>query len=361
MTLDKSSTAKTPLMETLIKLFTEEPVKLERLIILMLKFTLTCVTFEVFYPSYDVIQNLMTVDFKFWPRSSEAVMYVLFFIVWWFVLWFFFAQTLLSATVRFLSRIFNPAKNLGEFLNVLEFFIPKAEGKKHVKYSIFYLLDFLESHQEEEGIDISDLRVDVYFEIYSIATMFIIVSPVIDLTEWQTALWWFIGLNLLFTYAYFHRFAGFINSSYYALMEDAQKLAYIEETRLALSNIPIINDQFKIEHKRRKIYLAFEHPEPLDDTLTIIPFYSKDSPAFREMAETSLRKMANSENEKKQKLFITNIPLQLSRGILQKANYSIIIAETELEMKQGLETYLKIYLQERNDKVLAQIGFRSDK
>lgn len=338
-------------MNTLIKLFTEEPHKLERLIILMLKFILTSVTFEVIYPCHDVIQNVMSDDFKFWPPSSDAVMYVLFFITWWFVIWSFFAQTLLSIAVRLISRIFNPARDLGEFLKISEFFIPKAEGKKHINYSIIYMAAFLESQQEEEGIDISELRADVYFEIYSIATMFIVMSSAIELTKWQTVLWWLIGLNLLFMYAYLHRFARFINSSFHELMEEAQKRAYIEHSRLALSNIQIMNDQYNIEHKRRKIHLSYKNSEALDSAVTIVPFYSRDSPILREMAEASLRKMANKDGEKKQTLFITNIPMQLSESMLERANCSIIIAETELEMKQGLETYFMIFLRHR-DKAL---------
>jgi hypothetical protein len=335
-------------MNKLIELFTEEPQKVERLILLLLKLILTGVTFEVIYPSHDVVENILKDEFSFWQFSGEAIKWVLFFIIWWFLLWSFFAQTLLNLAVQFISRAFNPAKDLGEFLKISEFLISKPEGKKHINYSIINLENFLEENKDQEGIDISELRTDVYFEIYAVSTVCILMSSDIELSKGQVALWWFVGINLFLIYAYLFRFAKFINSSFHDLYHEAQKKAYIEHSRIALSNIQIVNNQYNFEHKRKHIYLSYKHSQNVKSNLTIIPFFSSEGAIYRELVENNLKMMANSKEEKKQVLFITNIPVQISESTLEKANSSIIIARTEFEMKQGLEAYFHIFLRHRN-------------
>ena len=53
---------------------------------------------------------------------------------------------------------------------------------------------------------------------------------------------------------------------------------------------------------------------------------------------------------------ITNLPVDASESLLMKANASIIIAQSETDMKHGLDTYFKIFLKCRNREFTHQIN-----
>lgn len=339
-------------MDSLINIFTSEPQKLERLVILFLKFMLTCITFEIIYPSDQIFRYFSGLGIENWPPSGSFLVYTLFLIVWWFTLWNFFAEIVIRLLIVLSSRLFKPAKEFSEFLKVLNVLTFKEKGQKHINHSVLYLNEFLKIHEDHDGIDMNDFRSDIYLEIYSVATILIITSQDISLTTLQTWLWWIIGVQLFVTNAYLYRFVQFINSSYRDLLEESNRLAYVEKTRIALSKLTIINNQYSIEHKRRKIFLRYKHKAEETDDLRIIPFHSNPTTIHQEIIENEIRKMAKSNSKKGLTLFITNISICLPDSILERANCSIIKADSEFEIKQGLEVYFHFFLKQRSKELL---------
>ena len=330
-------------LNTLFKLLTEEPEKLERLIILFLKFVVTIGLFEPLFSCGNLIGLVLNDQFEFWSFTGESIKYASLFICFWFIIWTLFAEILLGAGIRLTSRLFKAEETVGDLIKGVDKIIIKPKNKKHINYAIIHLDNFIGNRKASDGLSVSDLRIDKYFELYAVITLFILCSERVNLSVWQGVLWWVTGINLAVSYAFFHHLIRFFNTSFQELKAETQRLAYIERARIALSNLERLSTIFTIEHGARKIRLRLKENSGMYQDIKILPFHSADNPALQEMASLELHEMSQRNPRAYISLYITNSPIRVSESALKRANSSIIIANNEIEIKERLELFLTLY------------------
>ncbi|MFN8777340.1 MAG: hypothetical protein ACK5XV_11295, partial [Flavobacteriales bacterium] len=258
---------------------------------------------------------------------------------------------ILGVTSIMLSRVFSPARYLGEFLNIINILKIREKNQGHINYAILYVNDFLKAYEEDGEIDMDEFRIDIYLEVFVVSTLLIIISGRVELTYIQCVIWWIIGISLFISNAYLYRYLRFVNSSFSLLLDESNRLSYVEKARLALSQIDILNNQYDFEHKSQRIILSYKHSENELDELVIVPLYFNPGELQKQLERDFIRRIAEGKGHSRLTLYVTNHSFQLSRDILRRANCSVLIAESEAEMRQGLETFFAIYFKHRFEKL----------
>ncbi len=357
------------IMYNLAKLLTDEPEKLERLIILFLKLLITFTATALVF-GYDIsISSLIDNPIPKTYSASKLVYFFTSLILIWFFLWSVVAELILyELPVWLCSRTGDKRRTLLEMLHILDVIkMNSLFTDKPIIRPGKYIIPFtevLKEQQESRFIDKSTSRLRQYY-IISIAT-FILLLLVKDITlSCGKIIGCVLLILLLFKVCvYFNKMKSYINDNSEELIREFEPMSYSRKVHSAIRENKTISENYQLPQSgwgKEVINLKPEISELLP-TRKYFPKQIKFIPAFHWNNTLGQELMMDGLSKRSKKdvnldcltLFISNIsPTDtMSAMVMSQKSIVYIYANSEEEIFSGLEeAFFKIKKQNFNKEI----------
>lgn len=334
-------------MYNLAKLLTDEPHKLERLIILLLKLLITFHVTGLLF-GYDlsvgsIIDNPI-------PKSASAIQIIYFFVVLvavWFVLWSILADFVLyHFVIGMLARI---GKDKTVFMHTMSFIgvVGEKAGILTPKSNIISFVEGLSDSEHRSELMETQSRIKEYYLLTVVAyTVLLISASGLALSRAEIIIGGILVANQMIGCIVLTKFNAYVGENMDSIQRDFQPLAYGQKIMNALAEIKRF-ECFESPHKGKKIVLKRKPGyENLPDTLKILPAFHWNEPLGQDM----LLRMVQARKRKELSgtsydLILTNIKptSEISSGIRSQENCAYIYAKDEQEIFSGLEHWIHLF------------------
>jgi hypothetical protein len=333
-------------MYNLAKLLTEEPAKLEKLMLLFLKLLITfffvCLLFGYNFSIYSLIKEPIPPSLS----TSKLIYFFLGMIVSWYVIWVIIAEAIINGLlVWLLAMPFNGRK---AFVMALSFLgvIKEKNDILSPNTNIILFTEAIKELKEEESdkfIQENHSRVKQYFVISIAIYVLLFVSKDIKLSWIEIFIGVYIVLNFLVLCVLLYLVKTYVYENIESLKREFEPLSYSQKTHNAVSE----NKEFERNyekptgginvHLKRKGTMDY-YPEEIKIN---IGFHWNQSLGQTVLTDTF--KVWNEKSEKRtlytKMIFVTNIkPTQEMSSLIGKLDgFIYVYALNEKEIFSGLE------------------------
>lgn len=354
-------------MYNFAKLLTEGPEKLERLIILFLKFLLTLwVTLTLF--EVDITLKEIFNDEVFSNHTLTPILVFSFsFICVWIGMWLICINLLLGLIINLLSKIGNADNRLKAFL----WATGVIDINDKPKDNVIIFADELDQMAKEDFNTYSETATRL-FQYFSIALVtYIIFLWSKDVVFSTTTNYIIIGVLFVLFLAQISatRMSNYFDASLLELRKKFRKMAYFQITKNALNTIT--NYDYNINPRTRRIFLEKKEKHLSYPPIEITPVYSWNYSLDEKKMVDDLRNASEkisdddslniTQDNQVYNVIVTNIKPDAVKEFISKLDMGIFIyAETKEDIENGIEEmFYKINKENRkrlNTKVTISVG-----
>lgn len=331
-------------MYNFAKLLTEEPEKLERLIILFLKFLLTLwVTLTLF--GVDITLKEIFNEEVFSNHALTSILFISFsFICVWVGIWLIAVESIIRLLVDLLSLIGKPGFYLKGIL-VIRGVITKDNKPKSKVIDFADELDEMATTNDNEYND-NSIRLFQYFSIALITYIIFIFSDEIVFNCITNTILIIVLLSMFIALIATNNIAIYFDTSLLNLRKRFRKMAYFQMIKNALGSVS--NYDYNIDARIRRIILEKKDENFPYPPIVLTPVYSwnynLDNKKMIDDLKRGLKNTSNEDIKKKIKdspiyhVIVTNIKPDAVRDFISKLDMSIFIyAETREDIENGIE------------------------
>lgn len=341
-------------MYNLAKLLTDEPKKLERLIILFLKLLITLhVTGLILGYNLSIgaiIDNPI-------PKAAASIQIIYFFVIViavWFFLWGVICQIILyDVLIGLLSNIGSDRKfffGMMELLGIAE----EKNRKVYSKSRIISFTDNLDDFYKENIIGEAQSRVKEYFFLTTIAYSVLLISKdSVHLTTVEIVVGGIVSINFLVGCIFLTKILSYIINNIDSIKREFQPLAYAEKIVKVMAEIrQFENYERPLSGSRRKYTLERNiSNDMLPEKLTIIPvFHWNQSFSKKHMLQLLLNRKQKQLNQNRCEIVVTNIEIndEIASAVKSQNQLIYIYATSETEIFHGLEEWIQLTMKRSN-------------
>jgi hypothetical protein len=329
-------------MYNLAKLLTDEPEKLERLIILFLKLIITLYLAGLIF-NYDfTINSLVENPLPKTLTTSKLILFFVSCIAVWFVFWSTILELLLCEGIVWLfTKWADKRKSL---LTVLGFLgvIEERNGRiiKPKKYIILFV-ESLKLLQDKNPLPAVKTRLKQYY-IISLGALFVLILSKAIVCGYILLSLFFI-LNMLVGCVLFNRVSIYIDENYSALIREFEMLAYSQRIYNTILESEYSKNHYDKPELGRKILLKRkEGYDWVPESIKVVAGFHWNTKLGQFYVEEFLNRMKDKEKEsvtERYEYFISNIPLNenIISSVKKRKGFVYIYAIDDEEIFKGLE------------------------
>lgn len=259
-------------MYLLAKLLSDEPKKLENLILTVLKLLATIWIAQLFF-EFKVDLSEFTIQSFFQNFNvAQSLIFILTAFGIWYLLWELVIDLLMGFFIKLLSLIGNPEKTLKWYLIVTNSVKTKNEKIIDSKLNILHFTESIKNENENYPFAV-ETRSNQLFSV-GLVCYVILLNSDINLSFWKHLLVSFLLLNFLFVsiiqnklHDYYIRNSESIRSKYY-------NLGQLQKLKNVIEQLEDLSTNFKIEVQRKKIVLyKINQIDVLPNEIHIVPVF----------------------------------------------------------------------------------------
>lgn len=339
-------------MYNLAKLLTDEPEKLERLVILFLKLLITFLA-AVILLGFDLsISSIIKDPIPETYSASRLLYFFACFILLWFFLWFIIEGAFYDLPVLIFSKGANTRASVMKMLSIvgvvnmpnydLRKKIPKLiHPGKHIKIFV----EALKAQNEERFIEKNTSRLKQYYVLIVASFILLLASKDVDLSCCQRIGVSLIILLLLIGCIVFRQLQRYINDNYDALLREFEPMVYSHMVHQTIKEETFIEQNYNIPEDswgKQVVNLKKDSYLPFPKQIKIIPAYHWNESFVQQLMEITMAKR-KSKNKPIDypciDLYISNVkPTDVVCSLIASQNAIVFIhATNEQEIFDGLE------------------------
>lgn len=330
-------------MYNIAKLLTEEPEKLERLIILLLKF-LICLWVPCYIFDIDIRLNFEDISNgkTFSEYSIASIIYfVSIFIVSWFVLWKIGELIaigviyLISLIIKLLSKLVSKWFTTVDFFKTILIILNVVDSDGYPKQNIVAFSESLEELEKSEVniFDEASSRTNQYLFIGTVIFLVLILSKDISLDPTLNVVIIVILCLSLINSALINLTGKYIYSKLPKLIMGVKQASHYYHVKSALADK--MKFPYNAEYKRKRIVLTKQEDYMPSPRIEFIPIYFWNLNLGDKMLADNLVKKNEFEGYR---VIISNIKSDSLEKIVSKTNNVIyIFGETNEEIKNRID------------------------
>lgn len=330
-------------MYNFAKLLTEEPEKLERLIILLLKFLMTLWIALTLFDADITLSEIFNEDVV----SNHTLTCILYFsfslIALWVGIWLIGIEIIVRLLVDLLSSIGKSEYYLKGALFVSGVIDIDGKPKNNV-------IDFAEELDEMATTDDNTynetaIRLFQYFSIALIAYIVFLSSEEVHFNCITNGIIIGVLISMLIALMAINSVANYFDTSLLKLRKDFRAQAYFQMVKNALNTTS--NRDYKIDARTRRIFLEKKEKlpyPPIRVTPVYVWNYNLGEKKMIDDLKRALKSMSDEDIQKKVQEFpvynviVTNIKPEAIREFMSKLDMGIYIyAETRQDIDNGIE------------------------
>lgn len=330
-------------MYNFAKLLTEEPEKLERLILLLLKFIMTLWITTTIFGSDITLQEIFNEDAVSKYNLTSILFFSFCFIITWGIVWLIGVGVIMSILINLLSKIGNSEDKLKSFLWSAGVIDINDKPKNNV-------IDFADELDDMAKKDINTYnetatRLFQYFSISLVAYIILLSSNEIKLSSTVNSI--VIGVFILtfISLIILTSASNYVDESLLKLRKQFRSMAYFQMVNSALNTST--NYDYNIDTRTRRIFLEkkedFPYP-PIRVTPLYVWNYNLGEKKMIDDLKRAHKNISTNEaevqiqNNPVYNVIVTNIKPDSVREFISKLDMGIFIyAETREDINNGIE------------------------
>ena len=340
-------------MYSIAKLLSDEPKKLESLILAVLKLLATIWIANLFLGFNPDLSEFSVESFFKNFKVDESIYFVLTSIGVWYLVW----EMLLELFIEFIIKLFSL---IGNSENTLKWYLSITNSVKTKNENIIdskpHVLHFTEAMQDEE-VDypfILETRANQIFSV-GLVTFIILITSDIELSNWQIGLGIFLLINFFFVsviqrklHDYYVENADYVRSKYFPLGQ-------LQKVKDVINQLEPLKSQYDVKVGRKRIDLKSKSKQSfLPDEITLVPLYAYNK-------ELGVQYVSSVESNMIEKLSKNSLSIIFSNFYhaekrLSKVNDSVycVFGESHSDIYKGLEELLFLLNSEHQKKFLEE-------
>lgn len=345
-------------MYNLARLLTEEPKKLERLIILFFKLLIT-ICFATTLFGYKIeLSTFIDTPIPKNITAADVIYFLLLSTLIWFVLWFIILENIFYELPIWLLTRKNDFKN--SFLFYLDFFSilnvnknNKITGADTNIISFYrFLNQFDKSEDNKETLRDIRERLKQYYLIVVPAFCFLLFEY--DLKSWEIIIGTYFIINFFIGNTIICRAHKYIDSNLEAIKREIGPLAFAKQITETMNEIQLFSNYETPKVYKKMVIKRISGYEALPSELMIVSAFHWNHSLGKRMINSLVERgqLPTKMRDGRYTLFITNIPLDTETiNRLNKSEwFSILMAGTEEEMFFQLEEWIHFVIEENKNK-----------
>ena len=279
-------------MYNIVNLLTEEPKKLERIILLFLKLLVVLFVggeiFDYQFSMKDATDEIIPQDYTI----SKGIFFLISLTIVWYLVWTIFADVIIGGlSVWIFSR--KPVKR-DTFMEILHWFsVVEQKGKGKGKYivpgkQVIKFQEMLSNYTDEDDDFIEDgkSRLHGYFSISVVIYIVLLSASDLNLPILLIIFGAFMILNMLVLAVVINKAHRYLIDNFDALKKEFGFLAYAEMTKRALEQNQHVSRNFEFGGKWKAIGLKKKFEQSgLPEEIRVYPFYVWNEEFGKEVVE----------------------------------------------------------------------------
>ncbi len=351
-------------MYNLAKLLTEEPAKLEKLIILLFKllitFFFTCLLFGYSFSIQSLIKDPL-------PPSLSTTKLIYFFLgifVVWYLLWRLCGEVIIGdLLIRLLAWPWNKRKTFVEilsFIGVAKESYGYLNPKKHIIVFSEALME-LDKEETDKFISENHSRLREYFVLSFVVFVLLLLTKDVQLSRWQIWVCSIMLVNFLLGCTFFHLMKGYIYDNLESLKREFEPIAYAQKALNAICENKELMQYFEKPTEAKSIFLKKKEGMNYGPAeIRVRSMYHWNQILGQMALEDTFIKWGKAERKREEGLIeicISNItPTQdMERSVKNLDGFLYIHATSEKEIFSGLEEAW--YIIQRRERLRSKIKF----
>jgi hypothetical protein len=337
-------------MYNIVKLFTEEPEKLERVGILFLKFIMTLFISSTFFGFNISISHFFENPIPKDYTISNFLLFVISLILIWFVIWNLIAELFLGEIlISLLSRIGNKKSIFLEILGLLNIIKKDSKNLSPAK-NVISFNEFLQKYTEENEkfINESKSRVRQIFIVASVLYITLLFSNDLILPQWLKWVGAFVVLNFLIGSIILNQVINYFTKNLDEMKKQFSRLSFSQMIINSLDQNPFIKENYKRDGLWARIRLQrITDNDSLPESFKFYSFYYWNDTLTESIIDWGFKQYTEKKivGEKEGMHFnviVSNIkPNEENiKFILSQPSFAYLLCENEEQIYKNLEVLL---------------------
>lgn len=339
-------------MYNLAKFLTEEPKKLELLLIRFIKLLIALHVTGMFFGYTWKLDEMIESPIPSGCTALQIIYFLISVISTWLILWILLAETICYDVLMWLfTRKANTRKTLLGVLEVLGVVKVAGERITGVKRNITRFYDFLEEYNEVEP-EIHDVRKRIKEYYLLILVTFILLLATEPIGTWSMVWGSWLLLNAFIGCVIANRVYKHINKNTESLKREFGVLAYSQRITDAIKEIRLFENYEKPTVERKMVLKRTSGYGALPQQVKIVAAYHWNLSLGQRFMQILLREnfRRGKHDEERYIILMTNFDQQPEAASLIKSipNLALITAKTDEEIFNGLEERIHIVSKARS-------------
>ncbi len=323
-------------MYSIAKLLSDEPKKLESIILTVLKLLATIWIAQLFLGFDPDLSNFSIETFFKNFRVDESIYFVLTSIGVWYLLWEMLLDLIVDFVIKLFSFVGNSEKTLEWYLRITNSVKTSNDHIIDSKPNISHFTETIQDESEDYPF-IVETRANQIFSV-GLVSFIILLSSEIELRNWQIGLSIFLLINFFFVsivqrklHDFYLENAEYIRSKYYSLGQ-------LQKVKEVIEQLEPLKSKFELKVARKRLELKLKSEESfLPSEISIVPLYFFNQNIGEHYIENVEPKMI--EKLEQQKLSVICSNFYCSGKKLTKINDKIycVNGESRSEIFSGFE------------------------
>lgn len=325
-------------MYSIAKLLSDEPKKLENLILAILKLLITIWIAQSILDFKSTLSDFTLDSFFKNFRVDQSIYFIVTSIGVWYVLWEIFNELIVSFIIFLLSQIGNPI----EFLKWYLWAINSIKIKDDLIIdSNPHILNFTESTNETDMFIINS-RAHQIFSV-GLVSFLILLNSNISLNAWQISISIFILVNFLLISIIQRKLHDFYIENSITIKHSFYALGQLQKIKNVLNQLEPFKSNFSYESKRKRIFLSkINDKEFLPEKIHIKLMYNSNKELGNKIIQNEGFKISETIKDNRLLVICSNFYLPEQRLTKINENTFCIYGESQDEIYKGFEELIYI-------------------
>lgn len=336
-------------MYSLAKLLTEEPEKLERMLLsffkLLIVLYLTNLIFDLNFSISGFVENPIPDDYSIF----ELILFIICLILVWIAVWgvigdLLLAELLIWATSK-IGKDESAFKNLLVAIKVLE----KEEYGHSPAKNVILFSSVLQIYDDDiaQLVNESKSRIRRY-HVAIIVTYFVLLCTPDEIPSWLVWIGTFMSINSLIACAAIHKFHRYFQENRDVMKKQFDGLAYMQMIINSLQQNHFIKEHYEMTNKWRRVVLKRKSKvEGLPERLRFFPVFHWNDSLTKIIVNDSLEKQARKNKQREgdvnfYDVIISNVKPDDDniRSIKSQPYFAYLHCEDEERIYENMEVFL---------------------
>lgn len=326
-------------MYSIAKLLSDEPKKLERLILAVLKLLATVWIANLFLGFNADLSEFSVESFFKNFKVDESIYFVLTSIGVWYLVWEMLLELLIEFIIKLFSLIGNSENTLKWYLSITNSVKTKNENIIDSKPNVLHFTESMQDEDEDYPF-VVETRANQIFSV-GLVSFIILLTSDLELGKWQIGLGVFLLVNFFLVsviqrklHDYYIENADHVRSKYYPLGQ-------LQKVKDVINQLEPLKSQYEVNVGRKRIDLKSKSKQTfLPDEITLVPLYTYNKELGAQYVNKVETNMIDKLSKNTLSIIFSNFYHPEKR--LSKIGSSIynVFGETHSDIYKGLEELL---------------------